>query len=122
LAVPDEVPTGEVGAPRPPSGTTTVEFVVDGPIIPADIPGLCSRVRALMDAGGNVGLVICDVRTVIQPDGVTIDALARLQLAARRRGCRVVLRHACAELQELLALAGLSDVVPLGPGSGHVTR
>ena len=36
-----------------------------------------------------------------------VDALARLQLAARRLGCSVRLRGACAELTELLELVGL---------------
>jgi ABC-type transporter Mla MlaB component len=89
-----------------------VVFVVEGPIAPADIPGLCKRARALMDRGP-VDMVICDVGALTGPDGATIDALARLQLAARRRGCRVALRGAGADLLGLLALSGLSDIVPL---------
>jgi len=42
---------------------------------------------------------------------VTVDALARLQLAARRHGCRVVLRHSSSELRQLVALLGLGDVL-----------
>lgn len=90
----------------------TVVFVVDGPLAPADVPGLCRRVRALMDQPGGTQ-VVCDVGALVVPDGVAVDALARLQLAARRRGCRVALRHAPAELLELLALAGLTEIVPL---------
>ncbi len=91
-------------------------FVVEGPIVRADIPGLCERARQLMDRGG-IAQVICDVGTVTAPDGTTIDALSRLQLAARRRGCRVVLRHTCEELRNLVALAGLSEVLPMSPGA-----
>ena len=40
-----------------------------------------------------------------------VDELARLQLAARRLGCEVQLRHASPRLVELLDLAGLTDVV-----------
>ena len=40
-----------------------------------------------------------------------VDALARLQLDARRRGCTVWLRHACTDLVELLELVGLADVL-----------
>jgi ABC-type transporter Mla MlaB component len=54
---------------------------------------------------------LCDVRDVVA-DAVTVDALARLQLAARRHGCRVVLRHSPSELRRLVALMGLSDVLP----------
>jgi ABC-type transporter Mla MlaB component len=108
----DEVPARRAVTPRQPSASGTVVFVVDGPIVRADIPGLCDRVRALLDCD-RVELVICDVATVTTPDGVTLDALARLQLAARRRGGRVALRHACVDLLGLLTVAGLSDIVPL---------
>lgn len=77
----------------------------------ADIPRLCERARALMDRGA-IEVVICDVSRLVRPDGVTLDALARLQLAARRRGAGVVLRGASPDLLALLALAGLSEVVP----------
>ena len=52
-----------------------------------------------------------DVGT-FEPDAVTVDALARLQLAARRHGFLVRLRHASAELLELVAFMGLADVLP----------
>ena len=48
----------------------------------------------------------------IDPDAVTVDALARLQLAARRHGCTVRLRHASQDLVELLTFMGLRDVLP----------
>jgi ABC-type transporter Mla MlaB component len=65
----------------------------------------------LLECGGDV--VRCDVAAVVHPDIVLIDALARLQLTARRFGCQVRLRHACGELRDLLALMGLTEVVPL---------
>ena len=52
----------------------------------------------------------CEVDGV-QPDAVTVDALARLQLAARRCACRVRLRGASKELRELVAFMGLADVL-----------
>ena len=87
----------------------TVAFAITGPIERADLPGLCDRVCALLGASG-AELALCDVRDV-EVDAVTIDALARLQLAARKYGCRVVLRGACAELRDLVAFMGLSDVL-----------
>ncbi len=54
--------------------------------------------------------IICDVGA-IAPDVHALDALARLQLAARRLGMEVRLRHASRELQELVAFAGLRDVL-----------
>jgi hypothetical protein len=61
--------------------------------------------------GCRAGIAMCDVGGV-ECDAVTIDALARLQLAARRNGCEVRLRHASPELLELLAFMGLTDVLP----------
>ena len=57
------------------------------------------------------GVALCDVSGV-DPDAVTVDALARLQLAARRHGCQVRLLHPSRELLELLAFMGLTDVLP----------
>ena len=85
------------------------DFAVSGPIARADLPGLCTRVRSVLRECGP-GDVVCDVRSV-GPDAVTVDALARLQLAARRRGCRVRLCNASPELLGLVAYLGLSDVI-----------
>jgi ABC-type transporter Mla MlaB component len=100
----------------PPEPGTTV-LVLAGPIGRGDIPGLCERGRVLME-GCDADLVICDVGAIAEPDAVTVDALARLQLMARRLGRRIHLRRACDELEELLALMGLSDVLPCGGASG----
>ena len=45
-------------------------------------------------------------------DAVTVDALARLALAARRGGSRVRLIGASPELRELVAFMGLADALP----------
>ena len=50
-----------------------------------------------------------------RPDLSAVEALARLQLAARRLGCEIRVRAACPELCELLQLAGLVDVVSAEP-------
>jgi ABC-type transporter Mla MlaB component len=86
-----------------------VAFAIGGPIVPADLPGLCERVCALLETS-RADVVVCDVRGV-QTDVVTVDALARLQLAARRRGCRVRLQHSSGELRALVAFMGLADVL-----------
>jgi hypothetical protein len=86
-----------------------IAFAVHGPIEPADLPGLCDRVCALFTET-RPELAFCDVRG-IKPDCVMVDALARLQLAARRYGCQVRLRHASAELLDLVDFMGLSDVL-----------
>lgn len=90
-------------------GPHTVVFAIRGPIEREDLPGLCDRVCAVL-AGSDADIAECDVYD-IQPDAVTVDALARLQVAARRHGCRVRLRNASSELRELVALMGLGDVL-----------
>lgn len=91
----------------------TVAFAIRGPIRRADLPSLCDRVCALLTESG-ARVVLCEVPGVV-PDAVTVDALARLQLAARRNGCQVRLRHASAELVELVEFMGLHDVLPDEP-------
>ena len=85
-------------------------FAITGPIARGDLPGLCRRVCALLEEG-DADVALCDVSGV-EADAVTVDALARLQLAAQRRGCRVRLRHASQELLGLVAFMGLRDVLP----------
>ncbi len=88
----------------------TVAFAIRGPIARDDLPGLCDRVCALLAENGPE-VALCDVHGV-DPDAVTVDALARLQLAARRYGCQVRLRNASDELRELVAFMGLREVLP----------
>jgi hypothetical protein len=64
--------------------------------------------------------LVLDVRG-LPSDVLTVDALARLQLEARRCGCCVAV-HAAPELVQLLAFLGLSDVLPAlsrVSGRGH---
>ena len=86
-----------------------VSLAIRGPIARADLPGLTERVCSLLSATRPAAL-LCDVEGV-PPDAVTVDALARLQLAARRHGCRAVLRNASSELRELVDLMGLTEVL-----------
>jgi ABC-type transporter Mla MlaB component len=86
------------------------DFAIRGPIAPEDLAGLSGRVCALLHEHGP-GETSCDVAGV-EPDAVTVDALCRLQLAARRLGCRVRLENASPRLRELIAFMGLRDVLP----------
>jgi ABC-type transporter Mla MlaB component len=92
------------------SAPRTAALTIRGPITRADLPGLTDRVCAVLreHRGGDV---LCDVRD-LPSDCMTIDALARLQLAARRHACRVRLHRASDELLELVAFMGLEDVLP----------
>ena len=88
----------------------SVAFAIYGPIARSDLPGLCDRVCAQLQAS-RAGVALCDVSGV-DVDAVTVDALARLQLAARRLGCQVRLQNASTELRDLVAFMGLVDVLP----------
>lgn len=85
-------------------------FAIRGPIARPDFPGLSERVCEIL-ASSAATVALCDIRGVAS-DAVTVDALARLQLAAGRHGCQVRLRGASAELRELVAFMGLGDVLP----------
>ncbi len=69
-------------------------------------------------------VVRIDVGALSQPDLASVDALARLQLHARRSGRSLRLVDAGPELRALLALLGLDDALPtddalpLDAGSG----
>ncbi|MFJ8820281.1 STAS domain-containing protein [Streptomyces sp. NPDC102467] len=93
--------------------------VVAGPIGPGDAPQLCDRVRAAQESAPGDGpergpTVICDVSGVTSTDLATVDALARMQLAARRAGGRIRLRDPSPKLLLLLRLAGLDEALGSG--------
>ena len=86
-----------------------------GAIVRADVPGLCARLQELL-RGSEADIVVCDVAEVTDPDCATVDALARMQLTSRRLGRELRLRGVTDELHDVLALAGLCDVVALCGG------
>jgi hypothetical protein len=84
----------------PPAGLYVRKGEQGGPVLLDDDPGW----------------VVCDVSDVA-PDVAAVDALARLQLTARRLGLDVGLRNASPELLELISLVGLCDVLAVCAGS-----
>jgi ABC-type transporter Mla MlaB component len=93
-------------------------LVLSGHLTPAGVAELCARMRAAIeDDGGDV--LVCDVGALTHPDAGTVEALARLQLGARRLGRRIRLRDPSCELCELVELFGLTDVLP---GEGALRR
>jgi ABC-type transporter Mla MlaB component len=90
----------------------TTLVVVAGRIAPDTISRLDARFQELL-AGSDCDLVICDVGALGDTDAATLDALARLQLAAKRAGREFRLHGASDELQALLTLSGLRAVLPL---------
>jgi hypothetical protein len=68
-------------------------------------------------------VVVDDVEVMVwrfgpgsRPDLGVVDALARLQLAARRRGGSIRLRDPCPELRGLLELVGLAEALLVEAG------
>jgi ABC-type transporter Mla MlaB component len=92
------------------NGDPPLVLVLTGSIGRDDIPDLCDCVRLFLN-GERGEVLVCDVGAVASPDAVTVDALARLQLTARRAGCSVLLLHAGPELLDLLDLMGLANVM-----------
>jgi hypothetical protein len=96
--------------PAPPPEPSTGLLVVAAPI--GDVAMLCERLRSVF-ATSDAEVVVCDVGA-LPANARTIEALARLQLTARRLGRRIRLQRASPELEQLLEFAGLADVVAVG--------
>ena len=94
-------------------------LVVGGSLEPADAVALCARARPLLVelASANPSPIVCEVGG-LRADVAAVDAVARLALVACRLERGVRLRNASPILRELLALVGLTGVVPCEPGSG----
>jgi ABC-type transporter Mla MlaB component len=69
----------------------------------------CEEIRSLLH-DGTATVVECDVRTISGCATEVIDALARLQLTARRNGGQLRLHGADATLITLLQVAGLEHL------------
>ena len=100
--------------PQPPPTNpepSTGLLVIGGPIGDGDVDALCERLAAVI-ATSDAESIVCDVGGL--PANVkTVEALARLQLTARRRGRRIRLQRVSPELEGLLEFVGLADVVPV---------
>jgi ABC-type transporter Mla MlaB component len=105
-----------VAEPSMPGQPKTIVLAIDS-LQPDDVPGLMERASMFVAPDGTT-VLLCDVARLADVDMATIDALARIALRARRLGCAVNLRDAPPELLQLLAFAGLSDVLPCDPSSG----
>ncbi|GIF73489.1 hypothetical protein [Asanoa siamensis] len=79
-----------------------------------EILGLCERLASLRRP---VRVVVC-VTAIAHPDMLTVEALARICLTARRHDCEVAVEGACARLIELVTLTGLDGVVPITDPGG----
>jgi hypothetical protein len=102
-------------AADPPEMRTPLVVELRGPLAPAQVSRLCARVQALLLADRGRGLV-CELRG--PPDLGVVDALARLQVMARRLDVRLRVRPTSDGFRALLGLTGLEHAVPerLEPG------
>ncbi len=97
------------------TGSAGALLFLRGPITREGLEALSDHARVLLE-GRDVDLV-CDIGGLTDPDAVTIDALARLQLTARRLGRRIRFRDACGEVHRLVGFMGLDDILSLGSAS-----
>ncbi|WP_405660409.1 STAS domain-containing protein [Streptomyces sp. RK9] len=82
---------------------------MSGPVRQDDIPRLVADLHSVLLASGTAE-VVCDVGGVTTADLVTVEAVARLRLAARRAGVGLLLRGPTPALWALLRLVGLAEL------------
>lgn len=93
------------------AGWTIVQ--VTGPDGPACLGPWCAQVRRLLARGR---VLVCDLRPRAAADLPTVDALARLVLAAQRAGAELRIRAAGTDLGLFWEWIGLGDLCPPAPG------
>jgi hypothetical protein len=80
-------------------------------VTPSNADSATTRDVVLVLDGG-VEVVLWRMDGIPDPDLRVVDALARLQLAARQVGGAIRLRNPCERLRALLDLAGLTSAFP----------
>ncbi len=99
---------------------TTGMLVLASPCVHGDVARLVERLAAV--------ILTCDAPTIacdahdLPASLVSVEALARLQLAARRRDRRIRLDRVSPELQRLLELVGLAGVVSVAAAADRKGR
>jgi len=86
------------------------DVVVCAPVHGSNVANLCEQIRTAL-ANSPSRRVDCDIGSIDRPDAATVDALARMQLAARRLGGNVRFRRVSDEMLQLLSFIGLEDVL-----------
>lgn len=105
-----EGPAGEVSADIAAGSENAPIVAIRGRVGESEIADLCARIHSSF-ARADVSTVIVDVSGVVDPDVKALDALARLHLTAKRMGRHIKIRHTCRQLEDLVAFAGLRDVL-----------
>ncbi|WP_168220738.1 STAS domain-containing protein [Streptomyces sp. RFCAC02] len=88
-----------------------VEFVVRGPLVRGDVPGLCGRLAAAVRRVGADAVTVDLAALTAAPSPAAVEAVARMRLTAGRLGCRLTFRHVAGDLRDLLVVLGLGDVL-----------
>lgn len=109
MGAPEEPPAASIVALQPAHDPTTLIVTLRGLIDRPAAARLGDEVADLLRTTGARQLV-CDVGGVTRSDAAAVDAVCRMKVTARRLGCSMQVRHASAELVELLDLIGLCDV------------
>ena len=89
--------------------TPIVHARIRGPLARRDLPGLYARVCELLPQAAG-GVLLCDIGG-IAIDAVAVEALARLQLGARRHRAEVRIENAPDELRGLIEFFGLAEAL-----------
>ena len=111
------VRSAEGTAPADAAGYWTARLEVAGSLEVAEVGAVLASLSELV-AEQAVTVLTCDARGLVREDLGTVDALARLQVAARRLGCPLVLCGVSHDLRGLIALLGLAKYLPeIGHGS-----
>jgi ABC-type transporter Mla MlaB component len=96
-------------------------IVLRGVVTRGAVRVLPRRARPLLEQGVTDQIAV-DVAALEDVDATTVEALARLQLAARAAGKKVVIRRARPDLRALIDFMGLADALPPENGSDVETR
>ena len=97
-----------------PQATGPIILALEGGLERDAVGPLRDALNQRLNRDGSARIVVCDVGGLVA-DLSSIDALARIRLTAARHGALFFLRNASGELRGLIALIGLSQVLPLEP-------
>jgi len=101
-----------MSADLPPPAPNSAVLVITGRIDRGSLPKLSQRLVSLIEQRRPLG-VTCDVGAMKSCDLETLDALAHLQLLARRLGCELRVVQATRHLMELVEFLGLERLFGL---------
>ena len=121
MAAPDTPATSWVQASRSQSQPRVMVVAIGGQITRDDAQLLGDVVLALLESDPT-DLIRCDLAGLTRSDAAVVDALCRMQMAARRHRCKLEIQDPSVELCELLYLTGLTNVLPVAASGIEAER